>query len=59
MITRLTFKTVAAFGLAAVLATAATAITVQSGDAARAAFMGVDTPFVDLLDAPDAAKEAL
>jgi uncharacterized protein (DUF1778 family) len=59
MIKRLTFKNVAAFVLAAVLATAATAITVQSGDAAKAAFMGVDTPeFVDLLDVPDTAREA-
>ena len=59
MINRLTFKNVAAFVLAAVLATAATAITVQSNDAARAAVMGVDTPdIVELLDVPDTAKEA-
>jgi hypothetical protein len=59
MINCLTFKNVAAFVLAAVLATAATAITVQSGDAAKAAVMGVDTPeIVDLLNVPDTAKEA-
>lgn len=44
MITRLTFKNVAAFLLAAVLATGATAITVQAGNAAKAAEMGVETP---------------
>ena len=59
MIKRLTFKNVAAFVLAAVLATAATAITVQAGDAAKAAEMGVDTPeIIDLLEVPDTAKEA-
>ena len=59
MIKRLTFKNVAAFVLAAVLATAATAITVQADGAAKAAVMGVDTPeFVDLMDVPATAKEA-
>ena len=51
MITRLTPKNVAAFFLAAVLATGAAAITVQSGTAAQAAFMGVETPdLVNLID---------
>jgi hypothetical protein len=51
MITRLTPNNVAAFILAAVLATGAAAITAQSGMAAQAAFMGVETPdLVNLLD---------
>jgi hypothetical protein len=51
MITRLTPKNVAAFILAAVLATGAAAITVQSGAAAQAAFMGVETPdLVNLIE---------
>ena len=52
MITRrLTTKNAAAFILAAVLATGATAITVQAGNAAQAAVMGVETPdLINLLD---------
>ncbi len=51
MISRITPKNVAAFLLAAVLATGATAITVQSGNAAQAAAMGVETPdLIMLLD---------
>ena len=51
MISRLTHKNVAAFLLAAVLATGATAITVQSGNAAKAAEMGLETPdIINLLD---------
>ncbi len=48
---RLTTRNVAAFAAAAVLATAATAITVQAGNAAAAAEMGVETPVIfELLD---------
>lgn len=55
---RLTPKNVAAFLLAAVLATGATAITIQSGNAAQAAFMGVETPdLINLLD--DAESNAI
>ncbi len=47
----LTCKNVAAFLLAAVLATGATAITVQAGNAAKAAEMGVETPgIINLLE---------
>ena len=54
MISRLTPKNVAAFLLAAVLATGAAAITAHSGTAAQAAFMGVETPdLIILLDDPD------
>ncbi|MES2974972.1 MAG: hypothetical protein V4757_15265 [Pseudomonadota bacterium] len=58
MISRLTFKNVAAFLLAAVLATGATAITVQAGNAAKAAEMGVETPDIIKLLEDDGAATA-